>query len=70
MDAMQCILLQKLPINLINPTTLHNILRNMSLLLPEGYELVAGTMAENVHLYYELVEVAVIGDTFYSTNSE
>lgn len=33
------------------------------MLLPEGYELVAGTRAENVHLYYELVEVAVIGDT-------
>ena len=41
---------------------MHIILRNVSLHLPEGYELVAGTRAENVHLYYELVKVAVIGD--------
>jgi hypothetical protein len=34
----------------------------VSLHLPDGYELVAGTRTENVHLYYELVKVAVIGD--------
>ena len=62
MDAIQCILLGKLPVNILNPTTLRNILRNVSLHLPEGYELVAGTRAENVHLYYELVKVAVISD--------
>ena len=62
MDAIQCILLGKLHVNILNPTTLHDILRNVSLHLPEGYELVAGTRAENVHFYYELVKVAVIGD--------
>ena len=62
MGAIQCILLGKLPVNLLNPPTLHNILRNVSLHLPEGYGLVAGTRAENVHLYYELLKVAVIGD--------
>ena len=62
MDAIQCILLGKVPVNILNPTTLHNILRNVSLHLPEGYELVAGTRAENVHLYYELVKVAIIGN--------
>ena len=49
--------------NLINPTVLHNILRIVSLHLPKGYELIAGTRAENIHLYYELVKVAVIGNT-------
>jgi hypothetical protein len=42
MDAMQYVLLCKLPINLLNPVTLYNILKNVSLRLPEGYELIAG----------------------------
>jgi hypothetical protein len=62
MDAIQCIPLGKLPGNLLNPTTLHNILWNVSLHLPEGYELAVGTRAGNVYLYYELVRVAVIGE--------
>jgi len=62
MNDVHCILLGKLSLNLLNPTTMYNILRNVSLHLPEFYELVAGTRAENVHLYYELVKVAVIGD--------
>ena len=45
----------------LNSTTLYNILRNVSLHLPEGYELLAGTRAENIHLFYE-VQVAVIGE--------
>jgi len=47
-------------VNLINPTTLHNILRNVSLHLPECYELIAGTRAENIHLYYNLITVTVL----------
>ena len=39
----------KLSVNLMNPTTLHNILRNVSLHLLEGYELIAGTGVENIH---------------------
>jgi len=54
--------LGKLSVNLINPTTLHNILRNVSLQLPEGYELIAGTRAENIHLYYILITVTVLGN--------
>ena len=52
----------KLPVTLVNPTTLQNILRNNSLHLRENYELVAGTQWENIHLYYDLITVAVIGD--------
>jgi hypothetical protein len=62
MNDIQCILLGKLSVNLLKPSTLCNILRNVSLHLPEGYELVAGPRAENVHLCYELVKVAVIGN--------
>ena len=38
-------------------------LKERILHLPERYELVAGTRAENVQLNYELVKVAVIGDS-------
>jgi regulator of replication initiation timing len=40
--AIQHAIQGKLSVNLINPTTLHNILRN------EGYELNSGTRAENI----------------------
>jgi len=43
--------LGKLPIGFINPTTLYNILRNVSLHLPENFELVAGVKIENINLY-------------------
>jgi hypothetical protein len=49
-------------VNLVNPNTLYNILRKVLLHLPEGYELVVGTKAGNVQLYYEFMKVAVIGD--------
>ena len=31
----------------------------MSLQLPDGYELIAGIQAENIHLYYELAKVSI-----------
>ena len=65
MDAIQCIIMGKLPVNLINPTTLHNILKGVSLQLPENYELIAGARIENVHLYYDLITVAAIGDAHH-----
>ena len=37
MDAISYILLGKIPVNLLNPTTMHNILRNVSFHLPESY---------------------------------
>jgi hypothetical protein len=39
----------KLPVKLINPTTLHNILRNVSLNLPDGYELISVTLVGDIH---------------------
>ena len=51
--------------NLINPTTLRSILQNVSLHLPEGYELIAGTRAENIHLYYNLITVTVLGNVHF-----
>jgi hypothetical protein len=48
--------------SLLNPAMLHNILRNVIFHLHEGYELLVGTRAENVHFYYELVKAALIRD--------
>lgn len=53
----------RLPISLINPTILHNVLRNVSLHLPPNYELVAGTKLQDMDLYYDLVKIAMIGNS-------
>jgi len=37
-------------------------LRNISLHLPDKYELVEGTQWENIYLYNDLITVAVIGN--------
>jgi hypothetical protein len=61
-DAIHYAIQGKLPIKLINPITLQNILRNVSLKLPEGYELIAGTSLDNIHLYYDLNRVSVVAN--------
>jgi len=61
-DAVQCAIHGKLPIKLVKPTTLQNILRNVTLHLPEGYELMVGTRTENAHIYYELAKVSLVAN--------
>jgi hypothetical protein len=61
-DAIQYAIQGKLPINLISPIALQNILRNVTLKLPEGYELIAGTSLDNIHLYYDLTRVSVVAN--------
>jgi hypothetical protein len=58
-SAVEPMLQGKLPMNRINPTLLWNI----STHLPEGYELIASTRSDNIYLYYELVSVALIGNS-------
>ena len=55
--AVQYTLSGKFPITIIGPNVLYSILRNISLCLPENYELIAGTKFDNIHLYYELIKV-------------
>ena len=55
----------KLTINVIIPAALHNILKNVSLYLPENYELITGARMENIHLYYDFITVAAIGDAHH-----
>ena len=60
--SVQYALLGKLPVSLVTPITLHSILTNISLNLPDNYELVAGTKFQDIHLYYELVKVALVSN--------
>jgi len=60
--SVQHALLGKLPVYLVTPVTLHRILTDISLNLPENYELVAGTKIQDVHTYYELVKVSLVGN--------
>jgi len=50
-NAVQYMSLRKLPISFVNPTTLQNILRNVSLQLPKNFDLIAGTRLQNIYLY-------------------
>jgi len=61
--AVQYSLSGKLPITIMSPNILHSILRNVSLCLPENYELIASTKFDNIHLYYELIKVTAVGTT-------
>jgi hypothetical protein len=62
LGAVQSVLHGKLPIHFINPIVLQHILRNVTLHLPEGYELVTGTRMDNIFLYYELATVTLVGN--------
>jgi hypothetical protein len=66
-NVVQCAMHGLLSIKLVNPIVLQNILRNVTLGLPEGYELIAGTDIEIIHLYYDLTAVSVLANTYSST---
>jgi hypothetical protein len=61
-DAILYAIQGRLPIKLISPLALQSILRNVTLKLPEVYELIAGTSLDNIHLYYDLVTVSVVAN--------
>jgi hypothetical protein len=60
-SSVQYALLGKLPISLVSQVTLHRVLTNISLHLPKNYEFVAGIRRQDIHLYYELVKVSLVG---------
>jgi hypothetical protein len=60
--AVQNILMGKLPVAILKPNVLHNILRNISLIMPQNYELAAGIKIENIHAYYELIKTSIVGN--------
>ena len=65
-NIIQCAMHGRLSIKLVNPTVLESILKNVTLRLPEGYELIAGTNIENIHLYYDLTAVSIVANTHCS----
>jgi hypothetical protein len=53
---MQC----HIPINVITPTILRGILRNIYLNLPEGYALIGEAEPLSLGLYYEFIKVTIM----------
>jgi hypothetical protein len=54
---------KKIPVRLISPGTLLEITKNVSLTLPAGYQLVAGTSPASMPWYYELVKTTMVAST-------
>jgi hypothetical protein len=63
LGALDCVLLGKLPVSLVSPHTLHNLLGYVSRKWPEGYEWVFGSRYADFYKYYEIIQVAVLGNT-------
>jgi hypothetical protein len=57
MTALQAIIIGKIPVNLITPRVLQYIIKNVSLSLPDIYDLVAGSQYGQLTRYYELIQV-------------
>ena len=65
MAAVKCVIQGNLPVKLIDPLTLQNILRNVTLLSPDGFQLMFGTKTENMHQYYQTATVAVVANVHH-----
>jgi hypothetical protein len=61
-DAMQYVHLGRIPLNLVSPTTLRELLKNVTLVLPGGYEFIVGLCPNNVYLYYVVIQATMLAD--------
>jgi hypothetical protein len=61
-QAMECVRMGKVPIGLVSPNKLQELLKNVTLKLPNDLELFAGIQFNNMYLYYEMMEAAVLAD--------
>jgi hypothetical protein len=61
LNAVEYTLSGKLTIKVIGSNVLNSIQRNVSLFLPETYELIAGTKFDDINAYYELIKVTSVG---------
>jgi len=61
-SSVQYAILGMLPVSLVTPVTLLSILTNISLNLPDNYELVARTKFQDIQIYCELVKIAYVGN--------
>ena len=62
-NIIQCVMQGRMSIKLVNPTVLQSILRNVTLRLPESFDLIAGTNMKNIHSYYDLTAVFIVANT-------
>lgn len=62
MYALESFMIGRLPISLFTPVSLLNILRNVSLQLPEGYSFVIDLNVNNMFLYYEYIKLMAYAD--------
>lgn len=57
--AIQCAINGNLSVKLIDPATLQNIIRNITLQLPDCYKLRADTRTVHIHQYYQIAKVSI-----------
>jgi hypothetical protein len=62
MNALQCVQLGKMPLNFISPVMLREMLKNVTLVFPEGYDLIAELRPNNVYVYYEVIQAVILAD--------
>jgi hypothetical protein len=60
-DAKQYVYLGRTHLNLVSPTTSRGLWK-VTLVLPEGCELIAGQRPNNVYLYYEVIQNVMLAD--------
>ena len=57
--AIQCAIQGNLSVKLIDAATLQNILRNVTLQLPDSYKLIADTRTEHIYQYCQITKVSI-----------
>jgi hypothetical protein len=62
MFALQYFQLGKIPLNLISPSMLRDMLKNVSFALPGGYDLIVSLRPNNVFMYYEIIQAVMLAD--------
>jgi hypothetical protein len=62
LEAFQTLMMGRIPVNMISFNRLHEILKNVSLSLPEDYELLMGVQFNKLPRYYQHVPAALIAD--------
>jgi len=55
--SIQCVIQGNLPVKLTDPATLQNILRNVTLQLPDSYKLIADTRTGHIHQYCQIAKI-------------
>jgi hypothetical protein len=61
MFALQYVQLGKIPLNLISPGMLRDMLENVSSVLP-GYDLIVSLRPNNVFMHYEMIKAVMLAD--------